>query len=297
MKELNTTLLREKFELVDTKSVDGKAVVALSNRMAISLTDNLGKNREDFVVRAQNMHSCVRMAARLIQARRQSGPIMSRPEPYDWENAWGLLVNDYERRFNPQRWVVIYNAGKKIFSEGEYHPFLDVIEKCDYGNDGVYDEAVPLAENAFRQTGKAVSIRYDGNVALVVDLKKHKGRSAIILRGPDKTTTFNFTSEAQKGKVLNMAQTLAASAAYLEGIQMAFMIGMNTEKIRRGDIERFSEDEKKTREGKQRLSRLISEISNFEDSHTVHYRPEKPNLQKMVLDAEAFAQKVLPPPK
>jgi hypothetical protein len=295
VKELNTTLLREKFELVDTQSGDSKPVVALSNRIEIALTDNLGKNKETFILRAQNMHSCVRMAARLIQARKQSGPIMSRPDPFDWDNAWGLLVNDFERRFNPQRWIAVYNQGKCIFSEGEYHPFLDVIEKCDYGNDGVYDEAVPLAENAFKQTGKAVSIHYDGNVALVVNLEKNKGRSAIILRGPDKTTTFNFTAQAHKGKTLNMAQTLAASAAYLEGLQMAFMVGMNQEKIRRGDIERFSEDEKKTREGKHRLSRLISEISNFEESHTVNYRPEKPNIQRMVLDAEAFAQKVLPP--
>lgn len=288
MKNLETSLVREKFTIQKTNS-EAAPIIALSNRIRVDLTDNNGKIRETFIVRAHNMHLCVRMAARILQTYAQLGPLLSRANGYDWDRVWTDLVNNYERLYNLDRWIVIYHEGKAIYSGGTHHPFLDLIEKCDAENDDEYDFSVGLAEQAFQAKGQNIKIEYDGNVALVVHFEESHGRSSIILRGADRTTTFTYSTTAKDDKAFNFAQCLSASAAFLEGIQMAFMVGMNEEKIRLGMIARQSKEEKQHREAKSRLGILSAEISNLEAATDVHYRPEKPEFQQIVMDAEEMA--------
>lgn len=299
MISFNSSLLREKFAIddpLDTGSDSGAPVLALSNRMVVELNAPNNRHKERFVIRAQNMHSCVRLAARLVRTYHTTGPILARNESFEWESIWEQIVSDYEYEFNPQRWVAVYNNGKILFEAGEHHPFLDVIEKCDALNKGEYEKAIPLAENAFRQLGREVQIDYDANVALVTEIDEKQGRCGVILRGPNRTTTFNFAVFPKGESPLNIPQILAASAAFLEGIQLAFMIGMNNEKIRIGIIERFSLEERMTREARRRLSRLNAEIANLESTCDVRYRPERPEFPHIVMDAEKLATKILKPP-
>lgn len=300
MLEFNSTLLREKFSILDS-SLDQEeetAIIALSNRLVVSLKSKNAEHTETFVIRTQNMHSCVRMAARMLKSHRTGGPIMTRAKPYDWEASWDAIVNDYEYRFNEDRWVAIYYQGKVVFEEGERHIFLDVIEKCDAQNKGAYEASIPMAEQAFKQTGKVVKINHDSNVALVIDLETYAGKFGVIVRGPTKTTTFNFSvAPRNKKEPLNFAQCIAACACYLEGVQLAFMLGMNHEKLRLGIIERFSKEEKQTREAGQRLGRLNAEIANLERTYIVNYRPEKPDFQQVLMDAERLAQRVIKVPE
>ncbi len=86
-------------------------------------------------------------------------------------------------------------------------------------------------------------------------------------------------------------------AAFLEGIQMAFMVGMNEEKIRLGKIERHSKEDKQTREGRLRLGRLDAEISTLEGTFDVRYRPERPDFQDILADAEKLAKTTMAKPK
>ncbi|MCD8562695.1 MAG: hypothetical protein LRY54_01210 [Alphaproteobacteria bacterium] len=298
MVSFNSSLLREKFTIhdpLDTGSESGGPVLALSNRMVVELSSPNSRNKERFIIRAQNMHSCVRLAARLVRTYYTTGPILARSEAFEWESIWDQIVSDYEYEFNSQRWVAVYNNGKLLFESGEHHPFLDVIEKCDALNKGEYEKAIPVAENAFRQLGREVQIDYDANVALVTEMDDKQARCGVILRGPNRTTTFNF-AVFPKSEVLNIPQILAASAAFLEGIQLAFMIGMNNEKIRLGIIERFSLEERMTREARRRLSRLNAEIANLESTCDVRYRPERPEFPHIVMDAEKLATKILKPP-
>jgi hypothetical protein len=300
MKEFNTSLLREKFVIHDPNAPDpeGKPVVALSNRIVLELRNKQDEIQEIFTVRAQNMHCCVRMSARILQSFLQGGPLLTRATPYDWANAWDTAINDYERAYNPQRWIAVYHKGKLLFGDGERHPLLDVIEKCNARNKGAYEDSIPMAEDAFKQTGKVVKIEYDGNVALVINLERSQGRCGIILRGANRTTTFNFSvASTDKEKPLSFPQILSTACAFLEGIQLAFMVGMNTEKIRIGLITRHSKEEKQTREARQRLGRLSAEISNLESSFEVRYRPERPEFQEVIMDAEKLAKKVLQPPE
>ncbi len=298
MKELATELLREKFVIHDpgANPADGKGpTIALSNRMMIALKNDKGITKETLIIRAQNMHSCVRMAARIVSSFSGGGSLLNRASPYDWESAWDTVSGEYEQSFNPQRWVAIYSQGKIVFEKGQHHALLDVIESCTLQTKGQYESAVPLAESVIRKSGKVVKIEYDGNVALVVDAKKNQGRFGIILRSPNKTTTFNFSVTSKMDDILSFPQCLGAAAGFLEGIQLAFMVGMNNEKIKRGIIERHTQEEKQTHEAGRRLSRLGAEIANLETTFEVRYRPEKPEFFRIVSESELLAQKIFSP--
>lgn len=298
MNEFHSSLLREKFTIQDStaSSGDQEPIIALSNRLIVELTGQKKAHKEIFIVRAQNMHSCVRMAARILKSYKTSGPLMNRTKPFDWEAAWDVIVNDYEYRFNPHRWVAVYHNGRILFQAGEHHLLLDVIEQCDAKNAHRYEKAVPMAEDAFKKAGKVVKIEYDSNVALVINLAPKQGRFGVIMRGPNRTTTFNFSINAKKDP-LNYAQCLAAAACFLEGVQLAFMVGMNNIKLYLGIIKRHTNEEKQTKEAGRRLGRLNAEIANLERAYDVHYRPEKPEFGVIVTSAEQLGQKILTPPE
>lgn len=295
MNYFETFLLRERFVIhnLNDKSY-AKPMVALSNRIVCDLTTPKGKIIERFVVRGHNMHSCLRMAARLIKSYRTGGPILSRTISFDWEDAWKPVLNDYERKFNPHRWIAVYYEGKVIFEVGERHPFFDLIEKCELKNKGAYEDSIGVAEGLFKKTGKNVRIDYDGNVAFVIKTEDDTVRNGIILRDANRTTTFTFSvSPPKPDKPVNLAQCLSVAAAHLEAIQMCFFIGMHSAKEKRGMIDRTSDEAKKGREARQRLARLNTEISNLETGFVVHYRPERPNFTSMVDNAEALTKAML----
>ncbi len=298
MKEFETSLLREKFIIRDPKTSeqsDNKATIALSNRMVVVLMNDQGNVQEEFIVRAQNMHSCVRIASRIVQSFIQAGPLLNRNLPYDWENAWAVTANDYEQSYNPHRWLAIYADGKTIFKDGEFHPLLDLIERFNHEEKGNYERAIPLAEEVFKNTGKVVNIEYNGNVALTVKFSKEEARCGIILRGPDRTNTFNFNAFPKNKSSINFPQCLKTAAAFLEGMQLSFMAGMNSMKIQMGLIERGSPEEKQTRAARKRIAKLGGEIAGLENTHDVHYRPERPDFQKVIMEAEKLGAKVLTP--
>ena len=114
MNDFTTTLLREKFTIRDAfseqkaarlRDQDSAPVIALSNRMVLPLV--WGDVRENLVIRAQNMHSCARMAARIVQEFQDSGPILDRKKPFDWKFAWLSITKGYENKFHPGRWVAV----------------------------------------------------------------------------------------------------------------------------------------------------------------------------------------------
>lgn len=288
--KLSTTLLREKFVIRDGRGEDlkGHPLVAVSNRLVLPLLDAQGRPSEIFVVRAHTMHTCIRMAAKIIQTYLRSGPLSNRAEKFNFADTWEDMIEDHERQFNPDRWICVYRNGKIVYAGGEHHSFLDMIEKCDSRNPGNYDEAVFLAEESFAALGQRVIIDHNSNTGLVATIGSGRGKCGLILRNPNRRTTFNFTAEDKDGAKVTAAQCLVVAAAYLEGIQIAFQMGIANEKIRQGVIAKYSDEDKRAESGRRRLGRLGAEISAFENSLKVIYRPEKPEFAQIVLDAEEY---------
>lgn len=296
--EFNATLLREKFiikDAVSDKSSEQAPVVALANRLTLPLFSLQWDEREDFIVRAQNMHTCVRLAARLSQDFQDFGPLLSRDPGYDWEEAYDAITRGYESKFNPNIWAAVYHKGRVIFENGaaERHPFLDVIEQCDARNKGDYEKAISLAEDVFKSAGKLVQINHDANVALLVSVTDEEGKCGIIVRGPSRTTTFSFTAKKYKGRYVRPSSCLSASAAFLEAIQLAFQVGMIRQKVKYDLVGRSSEEAHKGEDAAQKLYRLGGAVTQFESMYEVRYRPEKPDFKAMVEEAEEFGKRVL----
>jgi len=298
MKSFETQLLREKFLIVDPAKEDGTyvPVKALSNRMVITFPQDANKDEETYVIRAHTMHLCIRMAAQILQSYRVGDGLKGRVSSLFWQQAFERIESEYDRRFNPNRWIAVYQDGKPVYGEHSHHAFLDVIEKCDFESDKDYDLVVSDAEAMFKKAGKIVRIEHEAHIAYNIKAGIDHGRFGVILRSPTKTTTFSYTLEADKEEeTLNIPQSIVAGAAFLEGVELAFMIGMNMEKIRLGLIESRSDEDKKTRAAMKRLARLKIEIQNLEDNFTVRYRPDKPEFSDIEHEAEMLAKRILAP--
>ncbi len=299
LKEFHSSLLREKFIIDDPNVSRAKStpIIAVSNRMVISMQKDQNTPAENFVLRTQNMHSCVQLASKVIQDYNAGGSLRNRAHPYDWKATWQSVISSYERLYNDELWGAVYHRGKVIFEVGKRHPLLDVIEKCDFENNKDYDFAIPLAENAFQQTGKVVKIDYDSNVALNVAFSNNEGRCGVILRGANGTTTFNFRAIPKQGEFVNIPRCLSMASSFLEGIQHAYSIGFIQFKLRAGVFSKGSAEETQIKQGHKRLNRLDVEIANAEDDMQINYRPEKPDFKKILAEAELLASRVIDVPK
>jgi hypothetical protein len=300
--DFHTSLLREKFVLreITDKEPPPPPVVALSNRIALTLTSESGTESESFVVRCQNMHSCVRCAAAIAKEFYERGPLMGRMKEFRWDYLWKDTIKGYERDWNPDIWGSIYYRGKNVFQHGEHHAFLDIIEQCDAINkDGDYEESVAFAEKAFQKAGKPVRIDHDANIALIIKIKadEPEARCGVILRSAGKTTTFNYTiTPLREGAEMATLPTLmTVSAAFLEGVQLAFTVGLLNKKRELGLIVKYTEEDRKAEKSTSRLINLNTAISRFEQKFNVSYRPERPHFAEMANDAEAKAMKILKP--
>ena len=193
--EVNTTLLREKFVIRDTEDDAAESIVAVSNRLALPMYDGHGDLVDTFIIRSQNMHDCIRMASQILKSFLTHGPILSRAKPFDFGDAWEKSRSNYDRDFSKSRWVAVYHKGTPLFTAGQPHAFLNVIEKCDSKNPGNYDRSVKIAEDAFIKMGRKISIAYDANIGMVLNIKPDIGRCGLIYRGTERNSTFNFTAE------------------------------------------------------------------------------------------------------
>ena len=297
--EFKTTLLREKFTLRDPLGdmSDTPPVVALSNRMVLALTSELGETPETYIVRTQNMHSCTRLAAAIAKEYFDRGAIMNRVMPFRWENIWRDVIKGYEKDWNPDIWAAIYHKGRVIYEDGTRHPFLDIIEKCDSVSRVSYAESVQFAEKAFQQAGKEMKIEHDSNIALIISIKDGEAKCGVILRGANRKTTFNYNVKQRKisGEEVRIPTILSVSAAFLEGVQLAFGVGMANRKRALGLLEKYSDEDRKGKRGGERLINLTAAVEGIERKYIVQYRPDRPDFQQMVHESEEFAMKILKP--
>lgn len=296
--DLNTSLLREKFTIKEQANSSGTStldIIAPSTRFPLDLTyANLPS--EQYIIRTNNMHNCVRAAANLIDNYEHHGPIQRRATPIEWSDIWGAAFSPYERIYSTKAWISIYHEGEVIFSHGKHHPFFDVIEKCDALNkgDSDYVNSIKLAKTAFSQAGKEVDIEYETNIALVAYLSKLENRCSMVLRWADRTTTFNYSMSPITDKIkFAPIQSLITASYFLEGVQLSFLIGKNTALIKKGTIAKHSEKYTQTKKAKERLTELQMQINSVERSYKFRYRPERPDFDYIMHHAEKFISETL----
>jgi hypothetical protein len=275
MEDFNTSLVREKIVMTaDGDSPDKAPVVIRSNRIFLLLGEGAGA--EKVVVRAQNMHTTLRIAAKVLGSFYADGPLSPRSASLNWEEQWRESLSSYEHEFNPKNWCAIYINGKSVFKTMT-SPFVDVIEKCALLTLDNYDSTMGVTETALKKVGHAMRISHASSVAATFSDNGASMRCGIIHRTDKKDTAFSFT--ASKGQPeTRIVQSFGAAAAYLEAFNLRFMIHLLRDKIRMGEAKKVSPENSQIRAAIVRQGAINRAIHSFEDMYDVKYRPDKPDF-------------------
>ena len=282
---MNLSLLREKFIIKEKNATEsGKPlrIVCQSTRLPIDLSAG-DREPERYIVRSHNMHTTVQLAATIIDEYQRRGPLLNRAKELDWGDLWDNSLSDYEKTYGKNKWVCVYHNGHIIFSTGEHHSFFDVVEKCDLVNKGDYEVSLKLAKDAFSHAGTDVDLDYDRNFALITDLNRSGGRCSLVLRGTSKTTTFNYTVTpiTNNGKV-DISKIISIASNFLEGVQLAFVVGSHNKQVNLGIIKETSKNHKKSADAQDRIDRLNTIINLFDGQYVVNYRTERPDFYDLI---------------
>lgn len=289
MSTIELSLLREKIVVSDAGDGSIELASCLSNRISITLSSGDGKQKEKFIVRAHTMHLCTRFAAGILQEFQSRGFLANRLRDYQWNELWAQSCGTHDVAYNPDRWACVYHKGKSVFQTLEKNnALMDAIELRHASSSSTYDQVIFLIQDVFEKSGKSVSIDYDANIGLVCNLANDKTRCSIILRGSGRTTTFNFTAtpnDEHDGKI-NMPQCLISCAAFLEGIQLSYIVGIVSAKLERGKIQSSDDASRKANAARKHLLSLSREVGVMERTMHIRYRPERPEFQKIIVDVQ-----------
>ncbi len=273
MDDFNTALIREKVIFVNedggpAPTADGHNVIR-SNRIFLKLERD--GEVEKVVARAQNMHTTLRLAGKIMQEFYRAG-FFSKRRGMDWEDLWLGLQSAYEREFNPYNWGAAYVNGTNVFKTRN-STYVDVIEKCAQLNVDNYDASIEVTQSALKKLGKSMQISHSTTVAAVFTDTGESLRVGIIHRQGGKDTAFNFTAGGGEANH-RVVQTLGIAAALLEAINLRHLIDALT--IKDEKKKATAAEASQLRAATGRLIALDRGISSFEEVYEVRYRPEKP---------------------
>ena len=292
--QIDTSLLREKF-VIKEKAAEkddeaAQEMRACSNRIELELqTDHLAK--EIFIVRTDSMHLCSRMAGHLLANYENKGPFGPRLKYLKWDIIWDSALSDYEKRYNEGRWVAVYHKGKMVFSEGDHHAFLDIIEQFQSRDETSYSESLGMAEKAFQKAGREVTIDYTSNVALTIVMDNKGGRCSTLLRAPKKTTAFHYYIKPKNDheKVV-ISQGLTSAANFLEGVNLSYFIGITNAGLETDLIEKYSDEAIQMRNARRRLGEIHVKTNSLETRYAIRYRPERPMFDLIIEHTEDYTK-------
>lgn len=300
--QIDTSLLREKFVIKEKTAKNSdmarQEMCACSNRIVLDM-QNEELAKETFVVRTDSMHLCARMAGQILANYENKGPFGPRLNHIKWDVIWDSALSDYEKRYNAGLWVALYHKGKLVFEQGEHHTFLDIIEQYEHKNASTYSNSLSMAEKAFHDAGRDVTINYSSNVALTLAMDSKGGRCSTILRAPKKTTAFHFYIKPQKeNEKVVISQGLASAANFLEGVNLSYFIGITSAKIETKQIEKYSDEDLQMRNAQRRLGDISIKINSLESRYAVRYRPERPMFDLIIEHIEDYTiEQILRNPK
>jgi len=292
---LNTSLLRERFTIIE-KGSDKHTLVALGNRILLPLLSLNGEITERLVIRTHSMHTALYFSNRITQEFYKTGPLINRQTPLPWKELWFDVTSDFERPHVHETWCAVYHKGRLIFEHGQHHPFLDIIEQCDIKNRVEYDRAIPIAEDIFKQAGHDVAINHNATIGLVIGALDDRSRCGLILRSPERSSTFNFhikqktdTDDIQK---LMPYHSLELAGFFLEAIQLAITTGYTEHQLDNELVTATSPQALKAKSAYKRIGRLTKAIATYENLYKIQYRPEKPDFATLKNDAKNLKKQI-----
>jgi hypothetical protein len=275
MEDFNTSLVREKIVFIDDNVApdiddleEGPNVIR-SNRMQLKLGD-----KDKVVVRAQNMHTTLRMASKVISDYFKSGSMSGRTQDVEWDELWQAMLSNYEREFNPYNWSAVYLNGRPVFRT-KTSPFVDIVEQCALLTVDNYDATMKVAQGALKKVGKSMRIKHTTSVASVLTDNGEMMRCGFLYRTDGNDLAFNFTAAGgeMNGRIV---QSTGIAAALLEAMNLRYVIRKLQLKMGETSGMKSTAEANQLRGATGRLVALDKGISSFEEIYDVRYRPEKP---------------------
>jgi len=281
MSEFHTSLVREKI-VFDDFGQDGNAPFAIenvvrSNRMVLDLERT--NERETVVVRAQNMHSTLRMAAKVVNNFYKGGGSFQKRETMpNWQRLWEQTLSAYEQDYNRDNiWGAVYIDGTAVFRTKQAR-FMDIIEQCALVTRDEYDTTKDVAEYALKQLGRDIKISHQSNITALIDDKPEALRCSVSHRSDHKDTVFNFIMQKGAARTDRIYHAFVMAACFLEGINLGYTVRKIRTDLTEGKISRNSKPAEQMYAAQERQLVLRREIIAIEELYKINYRPEKPNF-------------------
>ena len=299
-------LVRERFEVTPIKKNGEREDVriAMANRLNFTCFDNYGQKKSDFIVRAQNIHTALRIGARVAQQWYDYGHMhKTGKNRFNWEQVYADATKDYEQRWNPDCWASVYKNGHLIFqhSPAKNSEILNIIEQVFAHEKCAYQHIPWIAQRLFEQAGRTVEIDYDSNIAMELmgddgSIKSHilhrdiEGRSEVQLDMLQKTSRY---IKGAKGAKVKLHECLDVAAIVFEGLQHGFVVGKCNYDISSGQIKIGHRNAVQSDHALRRIKQLDSELNKQKTLHQLLFKP-KPDfyahIQKIERSFNKFEQ-------
>lgn len=275
----NTALLREKIVINNQSGPQsgGKAssVIIKSNRVAFLLGEE--PFVENVVIRAQNMHTTLRLAAILIKEHNNKGQLLARKVPLNWEAVWKSAVSEYDKRFDPDIWGTVYINGNPVFRTVA-SPFADVVEKCALLSLDNYYATMDITEEALEKVGRACEVDHQATVAATIKNKGSEVDCGIMYRAGGNNTVFSYHVSGGLNKNSRLEQAIGFTAAYLEMCALSYFIETTQNKVKSGEVAKVSPEVAQLRAAIAHKNFINRAVNDFEKAYKVVYKPQKPNF-------------------
>lgn len=295
MHQFYATLIRERFTLTPQKSKDD-VQAAISNRLDFRCFDKTGAKEASFIVRAQNIHTTLRIAAQLAKQWYEYGHInASGRDRFNWKNVYKDATDDFEKKWNYKCWASVYKNGTLKFTSDSFHKseVLDIIEQVQVYSKGDYKDITAAAGKIFAKAGRPCTIDYDGNIALDLHGSRYSVQTNIIYRDNDGRNTINLHIKQKElkyvqgalGAYIKLSEALSLAAVIFEGYQLGFVIGRTQHQLATGEIGLGNREAVHADHGIRRLERLGKALNDMKEKYQLIFDP-KPDFIEHVKQVE-----------
>ncbi len=295
--DFKAKLVRERFVVTPKKKnvSDDDVRIALANRLNFTCYDQYGKKKADFIIRAQNIHTALRIGARIAEHWYNHGHLnKTGRERFNWDQVYTGATRDYEQRWNPDCWACVYKNGRVIRETTPQHnnEILNIIEQVFAHEKCSYQHIPWIAQRLFAQAKRTVDIDYDSNTAMELmgnagSIKSHilyrdtEGRSELQLDMSQKTSRY---VKGAKGAKVKLHECLDIAAILFEGLQLGFVVGRSNFEISNGLISLGHRDSVQADFALRRIKMLDTALKNQKNLHQLNFKPTPDffhNIQKI----------------
>ena len=289
MKEFSAQLTREKFLLLPKDKGEDEAQAltkAVGNRLEIELASKKDEAPEVFIIRAQNMQTCLRIGAHVAYHYFEFGDLPSTGrDRFEWKHIFKSVTEVYEEKWNPEIWAVIYRRGRILFKAGtDYNPLLDIVEMCMAYEKIDYASAPHILESMFEKAGKPLKVSHDPEPALKLNGDPVEARLNIMRRGPKGREVLKMQIKKKEGREVRMSPCLTAGAAVIEAYQLGFFVAKVNEMMHHAMVTLSNPEAVQGDHASRRINRMEEALEEFEERYHVAYRPKPPNFEHFSKD-------------